>query len=85
MTFCRIVKEIRRPKTAIENIIKCGIDSSGQKRSGEETKLSQRDRRRIIQLATLEKIAAKNSCHFESKVSRRTIIQVLKKLQNMSK
>ena len=45
----RTAEETRRSKTAIENIIKSGL---AQKRSGAKSKLSQRDRRRIIYLAT---------------------------------
>lgn len=51
MPIRRIAKEIRRSKSALENVIKRGIDGSVQKRSGAKSKLSHRDRRRIFRLA----------------------------------
>ena len=43
MSIRRIVKEIRRCKTAVENVIKPGTDRLVQKRSRAKSKQSQRD------------------------------------------
>ena len=78
MSIRRIAKEIRRSKTAIENVIKRGVDGSVQKRSGAKSKVSHRDRRRIIRLATLQKMsAAEIAHHFKGQISRSTITRVL--------
>lgn len=78
MSIRRIAKEMKRSKTAIANVLKRGIDGSVQKRSGARSKLSHRDRRRIIRLATLQKMsAAEIARNFQGKVSRPTITRVL--------
>ena len=52
------VREIRRSKTAVENVITRGMDGSVQKRHGAKLNLSQRDQRRIIRRATFKIISS---------------------------
>ena len=81
MLIRRIAKEIPRCKITVKNVVKRGIYSSVQKRPGANSKLSQKDQRRIIRLATLKKTsAAEISSNFERKESRSTVTSVLKQV-----